>query len=395
MSLITLAQEWDIEQDTLIAILDSTLRARGSEKALAQKADVTPVFLSYVRQGRRVPRLRVAQKVARALPLPTEEQETWLYHVERFWNLKQRAQATMPRAFHEQPGQEVVDEVRHAHNRATFAPDGATARAQYRGVREAAGLLLKSMNPNQDPINYVELCLVMHDALCILNRNDEALWYAKRGRLVAESLEPVEYRGMQDRIAFNQVNAFRSEAIALHNLKLHQAALKLYEQAEASEGMKRNDQFWRLWLNRDKINALAGMSRFSITLVEELAAQARRIYEMRAEADDSLMSLLITESLARAYIRHENFKDASRVLRAGFDDLYGVAHIGPLHQVMFLRTFARFYWQQGDRGAEWRFFASQGVRQAQQAGLEHQLNEMRHEYGTQLDELDEELSSNS
>ena len=243
--------------------------------------------------------------------------------------------------------------------------------------------MLETANPNQDPINYIELCLLLHDAQCVLNRNDEALWSAKRARRVAENLEPRDYPGLRERIDFFRVNTIRAEVIALHNLKLNQAAFDLCQEAEAPP---RDRKFWTPHVNRDKINALAELSRFSITLAEELAQQVRAICDARADDYDPLLSLLIAQSLARAFIKHQNFKDAYRVLSAEYDRLPQIPHVGPLHQVIFLRTFARLYWRQGARGAEWKYFVSEALRVAQHAGLEHQVNELRAEYGSHLEE---------
>lgn len=103
--------------------------------------------------------------------------------------------------------------------------------------------------------------------------------------------------------------------------------------------------------------------------------------ERRGESFDGLLSFLIQVSLARALIKHQNFKDAYRVLVGDLDRLHSTSNLGPLHQVIFLRTFARLYSAQQARGPEWEYLVHEAVRIASEAGLEHQSDELRREFG--------------
>jgi len=288
----------------------------------------------------------------------------------------------------DRPVEELVEEIKQAHGTATFAQDPALARARYREVEISADQLLRSISPNQDPINYIELCFLMHEALSVLNRNDEALWYGKRSRLVAESIDdPQDYRLDRERLDFFLINSMRAEAVAFHNLKLYRDAFRLCQMAEETDAMKRTSSFWKPHLYRDTINALEGIPRFSITHVENLSHQVRQICETRNEGADGLLSFLILGSLARAYIKHQNFKDAQRVLTMGFDRLSTTANLGPLHLVIFFRMYARLYSARGDYGSEWEYFAQRASDLASQAGLEHQLSEMCAEFGVHYEKV--------
>lgn len=48
MSILTDALEAQFHRETYVAILNSPLRAPGSKRALAQRAKISPVYLSYI-----------------------------------------------------------------------------------------------------------------------------------------------------------------------------------------------------------------------------------------------------------------------------------------------------------------------------------------------------------
>ncbi len=323
--------------------------------------------------------------MAKVLPLPHEQQEAWLYHMQRIWELRQGAERHVRAEVEDRRVEEIVEGIKQAHGVATFARDPAVAKTLYRQVRTSAELLLPGVNLERDPINYIELCFLMHEALSVLNRNDEGLWYGKRARWVAESIDdPRRYHIDQERLDHMVVNAIRAEAVADHNLKLFRAALERCEAAERTDALGRDPDLWKPHLYRDMINALEGIPRFPITRAENLADQVRDICDTRGHESDGMLSFLIQASLARAYVRHRNFKDACGVLSTGLDHLHRTRNLGPLHQVIFLRTFARFYSVQRAYGSDWSYLIREATRIASLAGLEHQLNEMREEFGVHL-----------
>ncbi|MBI5302833.1 MAG: helix-turn-helix transcriptional regulator [Chloroflexi bacterium] len=381
MFLISAAQEIDVEQEVVVATLDSVLRVRGGERAFAEQAGVTPIYISYIRGRRSVPRLRTAKRIAEALPLSKQEREAWLFHVEQIWALKRNARRQVDSIVRDQSVEALVNEIRQAHGTATFARDPEIARAHYRQVDIAAGSLIRAVNPNRDPIHYIELCMLNHDALCILNRNYEAFWYAKRAKLISENInDPREYQTTQERLDFFKVNAIRSEAVSYHNMKLYREAHQKCQEVEASQALQRNAAFWKPHLYRDALNALEGIPRFSITEAENQYDQVRSIFETRTDEFDQFLFFLISQSLARAYIQHGNLKDAQRVLTPQFERMSKIAQLGQLHQVIFLRTFARLHLAQGDTGDDFKYLIRESTRIATQAGLDHQLNEIHSEF---------------
>jgi transcriptional regulator with XRE-family HTH domain len=383
MSLLDLAQQYEIERQTIRTLLDSALGARGAEKEIARRAGLTPIHLSYIRADKRMPSVAMAQRLAAALAWTEEQREGFVHHVAQMWRLKSSlARQVQPRA--PGPSDEMVNLVRQAHSDATFARDSESAQILYRRARTMAELLLTVTDPSQAPLKFAELTFVAHDALCVLNRNDEALWHAQRARAIAVQLDPRSFPWDKERVDFIQVNALRCEAVALHNLHLPRHMQRACEEVEALAGLRRNENFWRPFLNRDKIQALTDTPRFSIRAVEDLARQAFNVCATRGDAVDPLLTLLVSQSLALAYLQYGNFDKAYRVLTRTYDDLDKIPHIGTLHRVIFFKTFARYYWLQGARGAEWRAFAEQAFQLATKAGLQHQRQELEREFGTAL-----------
>lgn len=381
MEFLSLAEQFEIEKETVRTLLDSALAEHGFEKEFARRVGLSTVHLSYLRRGKRLTGIGTAKQISNALPWNKEQRERFVHHVVQVWRLKNSLHRLPQDSAPGKPSQEVVDLVRHAQNDATFARDGASAQMLYRRACNMAELLLWRTDPNQDPLNFIELSFVAHDALCVLNRNDEALWHAKRVRRVARQLDRNRFRE-RERIEFMQVNALRCEAVALHNLGLARAMQAVCEEIETIDGLKRNELFWRPFLNRDKIQALQDLPRFSIRDVEECARQVFTLCEHRANETDPLMLLLISQSLTSAYLKRGNFEKACRVLTREHARLDSIPQIGPLHRVIFFKTFAQWYWLQGSRDAEWRYFADKAFQLATQAGLDHQLQELRKEFGT-------------
>ncbi len=379
MELLSLALQYEIEKELVQTLLDSALRERGSEKEFARQVGLTPIHLSYLRAAKRMPSVQTAKRIANALACTDEQREGFVHHVAQAWRLKNSLRRMTQRIMPGRPAQHMVDMVRAAQNDATFARDGATAQMLYRRVRTLSELLLDLTDPNQDALNFVELSFVAHDALCVLNRSDEALWHAKRARVVTPFIE--SNRSNQERVDFVRVNALRCEAVALHNLKLARPMQAICDQVEVAGEFKRNEAFWRPLVNRDKIQALEDTPRFSIREAEEYARQVFRLCDRRANSTDPLMTLLVSQSLTRAYIKRGNFEKAHHILVNQLNGLDSIPQMGPLHRVIFFKTFALWYWTQGSRGDEWRYFLKQAFELGTEAGLTHQLDELRRDFG--------------
>ncbi|MCS7061458.1 MAG: helix-turn-helix transcriptional regulator, partial [Anaerolineae bacterium] len=90
MSLFTPADEAELAQEIVAKTLAGALHAHGSQKTLAQRAGITPVFVNNIIKRKRMPSPAMARRIAPLLPLPGTEQAAWLDHVERYWTARRQ-----------------------------------------------------------------------------------------------------------------------------------------------------------------------------------------------------------------------------------------------------------------------------------------------------------------
>jgi hypothetical protein len=387
MSILTDAIEAELHRETYVALLNRLLRKPGNKRELARRAKITPNYLSYILKLdrdpysipiTRTPSSKVAQRIAQAIYAPSEIRESLVWHMTLANEKRIQANHAAKLEVLERPLAEVVAEVEQIISQATFASNPELARCYYRAARDTASTILRQVRPERGPLDYVQLCHIVHDSQCVLNRPDDALWHAKLACTVIDSLDPSEYRTERERLDYRAINSVRSEAIAYHNMGLFREALRLYARAETMDAMKQRGDFWKPHVFRDKIKSLAGLPRFSISEVENLADEVTVICEKRGDDYDPLLLLLNSEALARAYIQHGNYKDARRVLVMENDRIDKILHIGPLHRVLFMRTFARLcYVTQDILG--WDYFISEAYSLAVESGLQHQINQIEGE----------------
>lgn len=388
MFLLAPAQEIEIEREFVCAILGGALRSPGAALRVSRQARVSPVHLSYIRHGKRLPRIPVAWRIGRALPLPPERQEEWVHHVELMWNLQRRVRKRGLRLARDAPPDHALVDIQQAHRAATFTRFPSIAKFNYSIVKTLAENLIDQSSPNTDPCSYIQLAFLLHDTFSVLNRNDRALWYAKRARWVAEGVDdPREFRLTQAELDLYLVNAMRAEAVALQRLGSYRAARGLCERTATTEAFKRSARLCKPQLYCDLIDAIQAAPRFSITYVENLAEEAQQICDEGGEEEHRLQSLMLSISLARAFIAHRNFKDAFCALARAGEHFRLISNLGLGHEVSYLSAWARFYSARGDFGSDWNSYARRAALIATEAGLAHQLSGLRQDAGVHADEI--------
>ncbi|MCL5999056.1 MAG: hypothetical protein M1546_23795 [Chloroflexi bacterium] len=380
MRFLTFALEAQLHREVYSALLNGLLQRSGSKRELAQRAGITSVYLSYILKLdrdpyrdsiTRTPSPKAARQIAQSIDAPAEVRESLLAHMTLASEKRLRADDAACVEILERPLAEVVDEIQQVRLQAIYAATAQSANQYYRLAVDAACAMLQRARPESGPLDYVDLCAVVNDCQCVLNRADDALWHAKIGCAILDSLDPAHYHHERERFDYSAVNMVRMQGVAYHNLGHCREALNFYRQAEAMEAVRQNDGLWERIILRDKIKALSGLPRFSITEVENLADRLRAILEKRADSDAALDLFLLSEALADAYLLHQNYKDAGRVLTAENNHLNQVPHIGPLHRVLFLRTFAK-YCRLTRNLDGWTQYIGEAYRLAVEAGLAHQ-----------------------
>ncbi|HEY7123496.1 MAG TPA: hypothetical protein VH540_06055 [Ktedonobacterales bacterium] len=272
-----------------------------------------------------------------------------------------------------------VEYLGRLHHLAGTTTDQEESRRAYCVVRDLSKVALQQVQPRQTPLQTVELCFLLHDVQCVLNRPDDALYHAKLARRILYGLESSLGRREQAEIDRLFFQAIRAEAVAYHNLKLFSQAYEVCQEGEASRFLRERPLASKPFLFRDKMTVLVGRSRFTLSDVEILAEQARAACEERDDPIDPLWMFLLQESLGRAYLAYGSHKKAERVLQQQLGQLDHIPYIGLLHKTIFFRTYARLQWKQQDQEG-WEYFIKLALRTALGAGLTHQVRGMLEEY---------------
>jgi transcriptional regulator with XRE-family HTH domain len=376
------ALEARLHQELYVAILDSLLTERGSIQKLAKRANLSKVYLANIRNLElvppKIPTPKTARYIAEALPAPPEVRQAALQHMVLAHEKRVEAHRVAKEEFRYQTLTDVQGELGHLLHQATFAVSPSAAHRHYRTVAETVSKALEEFAAEEDPLPFARLCLISHDVRSTLNRPHDALASAKRARFVVEDLDPKRHefdRELADGVLINSIYA---EAISLDSLGLYRDALACYDRIINAEVSERQQVYWKHAILRGKIRALSQVPRFSITEVEYLAEEGiEACYATSAEIAP-LWNLLIAEALIRAYLRHDNYKDAERVMDQGLEALDKVPLIGPIHRTTMLQTFAQLRWAVKDM-AGWRYFLTEARSLAIQAGLVRKIDQIEEE----------------
>jgi len=381
----------EIHRETYVAILKSWVH-HGMRDEFARKCGITREYFSclcaldsqldgYMPIHKRYPSPRVARKIAKALPAPSEIKHSLLESMEL-------SHIDSARTYHDsrktiEPPLVIarVSDLNTAHQQATFGNNLTDVRHAYHVVRDAAENLLQRVDPEKYPDSFAQLCLYYHDAQCVLNRPDKALLYAKIAQCVLESIENIESGYTREDRDNLEINAIRGEAVAYHNLKLDRLVPDiLINRACRTSAYQNARTFWEPFVKRDIINAKVEIPRFGFREVNKIARQIEALCERNS---DELTLLLVREARLRSLIKHEKIKEAQRVFRGEIERLPHLSHAGALHRVLLLKSGADLAWKLHDKDT-WETYSTEAVQLMQNAGLIHQLARIKQAYGSSL-----------
>src|SRR5579885_3619211 len=263
---IELAQEAHLHKETYSAALKSALRLPGTKQSFAERVGISPQYLSYLLDpdDPRTPGPEVAEKIATALPLDPEQRESLFEHL----LLASQRRLEQEHALHEGSSTPSlaaqVAMLGRDHHRATISTDPLESRTLFLAVRENSRALLKQVNPHVAPLQVIQICFILHDTQCLLNRPDDALYYARLADWLIDRLDKSLYRSQREYIDLLELSAIRAQTVAYHSLKLPKAAYACCEEAETVRIIRERPDIWKPHLLRDKLNALSHTTRFSI-----------------------------------------------------------------------------------------------------------------------------------
>ena len=386
MHYLELAHEAQLHREAYIALLDGLLQTTAAKRHFAQTVGITPQYLSYLLNPfDRTPGPEVARKMADALPLDPMARDNLLEHL--LLASERRLQAHLA-AQQEFPKVDVTTDIarlHQAHAAVNFAPNPAQARAQQQLLQETGVLLLRQMHPLHHPLEYAQLCLWLHSVESTRNLHANALYHAKKARAVLGHFTRTEFNAAE-RKQFDELtfNALRLEAVSYYNLKVARPAYDLCCLGETLPEVQQQPQSWLPHLYRDKINAYSQLPRFSIREAEQWAHHGKQLCEQVAHDQAPLWAFMLDRSLAQAYLRYGSVKKATALLQPLVEQVDRLPLVGVLHRVSFLRVYAEALWLTGDRQA-WEDVMRVTCQLADDAGLTHQMAEIRRRYGDSLE----------
>jgi hypothetical protein len=388
-----------IHREVYIAILNSILQEPGSKRHLVKHLEITQQYLSYLLNpetddphNSRIPSAKIAQKIANALPLEPEQREQLLQHMYLSRDSTSHIAQSLRSELLARPIEDFLQELRDAEQVANFATDPHISRTTYLVIRDTCKMLLEYPTLYTYPLCAVEVCLLLHDAQCILNRTEDGLYHAKLARRIMDSLSRNDYYREQERFDSYQIEVLRAEARAYSDLRLYREAYDKCVEAEMSEVVRYQPEECLSQFYRDKLQALCRKPRFALSEAEGLVAKVRAICESSNNVLAPRWLFMTNQYLARAYLNHHNLKKAKRLLSTLSEEIRTVPHLGPLHQTMFLKTYAKFRWEEGD-ASEWEYFIRHALTRAIDAGLAHQISDIKHTYGSVIAPVLKDLES--
>lgn len=372
-------------------VVRAVLRRYARHADVADRAGITREYLQALLQetGLRTASPDTADLIVRALPVPEEQRRDLKEHMLLASEKRLRARRAARREASETSPTELLERLRDAHWAATYAREPEQARAHYPLLRDLAEIFLGHKGLRRSPLVLVEGCLLMHDAQSVLDRPADALFHARFARAIMQRLVRSDFGRDRDRFDHFRVNAPYAEAVTLTTLGLGRAAQDPLLEAEAhADPDQPAGRFWLPHLHRHQVAALAVASRFALRDARRFADRARSALDRRNDPLDPQVSLLVDESLARAYLRHGagqsesdlGARKAVALLRPTVDAIKRTPYVGALHRVAILRTFAGALYATRDWD-EWRHYVDRALALADGAGLEHQAREMRQSRG--------------
>ena len=370
-------------------VIDGATYEPGAKRALAQRAGITPQHLSRIANGHNVPTLATAHAIADALiasgSLPASAAYAWFDMVREHADLVRRRTQAQRLQFRDDAFAAVarLHDLSHAVN---FARDpAATGRAMRDAVTQGE-IFLRITPFLSDQLAIARACLVLHQVYSAVGLQVQALRVSVHASRALERVDDAERRREQDEFDWLVVNARRTEAVALYNLKLAQQAYHRSRELEHHAAFRKARWMWTAHIFRDRLNAISQLPRVSLSEAEGLILQVKRSLEHpRTESDEILLDVLIHESLAKVLISRGKFDRARHILTQAHVQLHGTQNVGALHETLLLRSLADAAWHLGER-QEWRAHVDAALSIAGAAGLQHQIDKIYGRYGEAIAE---------
>jgi transcriptional regulator with XRE-family HTH domain len=385
----------DLYMEACVAAIRGFCRLEGITQAyLAECIGITPVHLSYVLRGHRLPGTKFERGIARSTRLPAALRENLL---DNLWAARRHAaQEAGERRYRaaNRPLAELAAALEAEYTVLGFGQiEAERARRVYQRLyRECAALTSRLAYAGEDAQAYVRLCVVQAETGCVLDRVYESLTLALLVERVASTLTGPDTRSQVRELYAPQTNACRVKGLAYYHLHLYEEAYEECLRMEQTQAVRDRPDIWWPHVARDKLKAVSHRSRFSIREAEACAGRAWDACASQVWEGDvaQMLALLVDLSLARCYVSYggrSSLLKARRMMAAyrGRVERGCAGAITPLHEVLFYRTLVEVEDAAAAAGLGRLDGAAEGalrsaLRIASQAGLANQLAKLRLRY---------------
>ena len=301
--------------------------------------------------------------IAEQLGITGPERERLLFHVDMSKQRTFAATRTVQQCASDGMAPDLVATVERVYGEAEH-----TASGGYQRTRDAVAAILATTHPAHDPETFVFLLLVLHQCLCVLDRNDGAYYVARLATEVSDA-------GAGEALAFFAVQSRCAQGVALHNMELDGDALAAFTAAE-EVGRQRHVArgFSGPMVARGRLlSAAARPPRRHAT--EELDRWFRGGEPDAATPDPDRALVMAEEALARSLARTGRPR-ALRRAQAIMARLVASPPPGALHAVHLWKTAGAVAAAAGDRYAAQHHLRTAAAL-AETAGLERELHGLR------------------
>lgn len=408
-------------RETYIAVIKAALRNHGAKQAAALELGLWPHHLSEALNPevdteaytRKLNPARV-ERLVQMLSLDPEVRQSLLEHIYLAWAEERAALIPLSsqRWLTHYTIADLLSDIGQAHVAATSTSDTEEARHKYREIRHACQIVagridfdphrVDNDDPdfNSNPLEFVQVCLFLHDVQCVLNRADDALAHSKYASQVMAACEPSDFARRREYFDHLLVNTAVAECLAYRNLNLPKEADEASRKAEklVEETGSYSAQYWLPHIYMHRLHAVIERPYFVVGDVDGLVRQVEQAYKRRQGDFEERWHIQLMEARARGYlqygIRHQSqlrLRRAGEVLGKVVEQI-GRLPLGSVQKTRLLRTYGRVQWHLGKRDA-WRHYIRSALEIAVSAGLDHQVAQAKEEYGSEVLAIIEELQS--
>lgn len=368
-------------------VIDGATTAPGAKQSLAQRSGITPQHLSRIANGHNVPSPSTARAIADALitsgALSATAAYAWFDLVREHADLVQRRRHSQRMRFRDDAFAAAA-ELQLMSDAINYVRDPAATRRALRDAMTQGDIFLRiaPFLPNQ--LEIARTCMVLHHAYSFVGLQVQALRVAVHAARALERVPDAEQRRDLEAYDHLVINARRTEAVALYNLKLPRAAYMRSRSLEETQSFRHCATYWTAHVFRDRLNAISELPRVAVSEADLLAIRASRSLERRHQPEDVLLDVLIREAHAKVLMSRRKYDRAHLLLHDAYALLRSTRLGGALHETLVLRSMADAAWHLGER-EEWRTHIDAALTLADAAGLSHQIAKIRERYGAALD----------